>query len=582
MRLRHKASWIGICSLVACIDSLPAVEELDTSVMSVGETRRTELRFLRFDVTNFEQTLTRQDILELPRDVRERLWLLDLDLRGGPTTPRLLDNALEAIKALEPASLSAAAQNMQRLLRMTPDSAELEGTALEELLGLAPVLGLAPARVLADLLGIDVEDEILSPTVVSSAVLDLVIATHPHAQQRLGPPTSENPRGIYPVEPGTLPITLADAVSDFSPLPRRFGETFVDGVYHPGFLVGDTRARVLGDDFQITVRANANALPFKGVDLTNAGPASVNSVPSQIEEIFDFDNPGWLTIEGLIPGEPVIEEMTFRIVEDDRFHFGGRSPLPSGRGSSPAWVLAPYTLERVLLGGGRRAFSSQRAEVRYVQPGQVDPLFLATVEDGWQRIEVLGGVGAPPAPSYLWDLILEIGQVRVHDGGLAEGEGDVEFPLRDVPIGTTSDLIERTMRENLSADPNALLDIAIELSDTTRGQADFYYVRTEADVDAEQLGDWLFFIIESDIRKDDAGERVRPYAYASVGFFADSDLTERISSRIEVDGDTAHEKVKVAPGDILYVGGTGNDVYEINVVDKPSLARLRLDVTRVQ
>ncbi|MEL7369900.1 MAG: hypothetical protein AAFN74_13360, partial [Myxococcota bacterium] len=165
-----------------CVDALPPPPAQDTSVLAVGQTRQIELRYLRFDVTNFEQTLTRVDILALPRDTRDRLWLLDLDLRSGPTTPRLLDNALEAIKMLDPQSLSLPARNMQRLLRMTPDTAELNGTALEELVAVAPLIGLSPARVLADLLGINVEDPILAASTVSSTVLDLVIATHPNAQ----------------------------------------------------------------------------------------------------------------------------------------------------------------------------------------------------------------------------------------------------------------------------------------------------------------------------------------------------------------------------------------------------------------
>ena len=579
--MKKKRSYLIAFALGAgCIGELPAPVDENTTPLEVGESRAVELRFLRFDVTNFEQTLNRQDILELPRDVRERLWLLDLDLRSGPTTPRLLDNALEAIKAIDPTELSTAAQNMQRLLRMTPDTAELQGTSLEELLSLAPLIGLAPPRVLADVLGIDVDDEILGSAVVSAAVLEGIIATHPNTQTRLGPRTAENPEGIYPVAPGTLPLSLADAASDFASLTERYGPIFVDGVYHPGFLVGQSRAQILEEDFSMTVRANANALPYKGVDLTNVTRASVNSVRSQIEELFDFDDPRWITIEGLIPGEPVIEEMTFRIVESDRFHFGGRSPVPTGRGTSTAWALPSYTLERLLIDGGRRAFAAQTGTVSYFQPGRTEPLLLATVENGWQRIEVLGGVGSPPPNSYLWDLILEIAQVRVHDGQVPEGEAVVEFPLRNIPVGKTTESIERTMRENLSSDPVALLDIANVLIDSTRGEADFYYVRSESDAALETQGDWLFFIVEEDIRRNDFGALERGYDYARVGFFADANLTEQISSFVEVDGDTEHEKVRVEPGDVLYAGGKAGAVYRIDVGEKPSFARIALTITR--
>ncbi|MEM7678944.1 MAG: hypothetical protein AAF449_23440, partial [Myxococcota bacterium] len=493
-----------------------------------------------------------------------------------------LDNALQAIERLDPETLSIPARNMQRLLRMTPDTAVLSGTALEELVAVAPLIGLSPARVLADLLGIDVEDPILSAPIVSSTVLDSVIATHPRAQRRLGPRTADNPAGVYTVEPGTLPITLADAATNFAALAWRFGPTFEDGVYHPGFLVGDVRARVLAEDFMITVRANANALPFKGVDLTTGAAASVNSIPSQIGALFDFDDPNWLSIEGLVPGEPVIEEMTFQIVEDDRFHFGGRSPLPRARGASSAWMLAPYTLERVLIEGARRAFVDQNAQVSYRQPDRTDPLLLATVDAGWQQIDVLGGIGAPPPPSYLWDLIVEIGQVRVHDDGVAEGEGNVAFTLYDIPLGTSSAVIERTLRDNLAAEPFALLDLATTLIDSTVGEADFYYVRSASVQGRAEVADWLFFIDSNDIPRGDDGQPVRPYTYSNIGFYADSELSVRVSSLVQVDGDTVHHKVRIEADDALYVAGPDEAVYALRVEDKPSPARIGLAITRVR
>lgn len=573
---------LACASEAACVAPLPEPADPNPAALEVGQSREVELRYLRFDVTNFTQTLTRDDILALPADVQDRLWLLDLDLRSGPQTPRLLDNALEAIKQLDPATLTPAARNMQALLKMTPDSAQLEGTSLEELIGLAPLLGLAPQRVLADLLGIDVEDEILSPATVSQAVLDQVISTHPHARTRLGPRTADNPEGIYPVTPGTLPLTLADAASDFASLAERYGPVFEDGVYHPGFIAGQTKAQVLLPDFSMTVRANANALPYKGVDLTNASVASVNSVRSQIEHLFDFGDPEWLVIEGLVPGEPVIEELTFRIVEDDRFVYGGHSPIPAGIGSSQGWTLAPWTVERLVLGGARNAFASQSATVSYTQPGHVDPLFLATVTSGWQTISVTGGVGSPPAPSYLWDLLLEVAQIRLHDGGIAEGDADVEFTIRDVPVGTDTDAIERTMRENLASDPVSLLAIANTILDSTKGEADFYYVRTQAGADPSIAGDWLFFLAEGDIPNDDAANPIRPYDYAHPGFYADEALTVRRSAFTSVDGDVEHEKVRIVPGDVLYCEGTGGAVYRLEVGEKPSRARIALTVTRIR
>ena len=91
--MRRHLCLLGLLQLAACGEGL-ASEQRDDTPLSVGSSRELELTAVRFDVTNFEKRLTRDDLLRLPRDVRERAWLLDLDLSNGPNSPRLLDNAL--------------------------------------------------------------------------------------------------------------------------------------------------------------------------------------------------------------------------------------------------------------------------------------------------------------------------------------------------------------------------------------------------------------------------------------------------------------------------------------------------------
>ena len=557
-----------LTSMAGCGADGPLVDSRDDAPLEVGESREVELRYLRFDVTNFEQRLTRDDLLALPADTQRRLWLLDLDLAGGQGSPGLLDNALTQIRGLDPDTLDPAARNTQRLLNMTPDTANLEGTGLEGLVSLAPLIGVAPERVLADLLGVGPEDTFLSARDVTDAILEQVVGTHPRAIERLGPRTPNNPEGRYPVTPGSLPVTLADAANDFATLTDTFGPAGD----HPGFLTGRTAARVFTDDFSITVRANANALPYKGVDLTTARSASVNSIPSQLDDLFDFDDPNWLTIEGLVEGEPVLEEMTFRIVEHDGFVPGGRGPFPAGQGDSPAWTLAPWTLERLLMGASARAYASRDASLAYGGDDD-DPLFTADVSEGWQRLEVKADLGDPPAPSYLWDVLLEVAQVRLRDGGVAEGDGDASFTLSGVPVGVDSDAIARTIKDNLAADPALLGDVATRLIDTTSGAADLYYDRPEG------LGDALVFVAPQDIPSDDDGEPVRPYAYDTIGFYADASLTERVSTEVTSSTATRH-RVAIAPGDTLFLQDDEGSVFRVDVGDKPSERRVSLTITR--
>lgn len=576
----HLGATLSVLALVGC-----AEEEFDASPppeMEVGETREVELRYTRFDVRNFEQTFTRDDLLELPIEVQERLWLLDLNIINSEAAPRLLDSSLEQIKNLPPAELSPAARNMQQLLNTTPDNANLEGTSFEEVIRLSTVIGVSPQSVLADMLGVNVEDTFLTTSAVAQTIVENVISSHPNAQLRRGPVTAANPQGLYPVASGSLPVTIRDAASDFATLSERFGPAYIDGVYHPGFITGDVRAQVFSEDFRMTVRANTNALPYKGVDLTNAGVASVSSTASQINELFDFNDPNWLTIEGLLPGVPRIEEMTFRIEESDRFVDGGRTPFPAPFGNSEVWELPPWTLERILADAALNAYEELNSEVVYQLPDSEDNALELRVDEGWTTIDTAGGLGSPPVPQYIWDIILEVGQVRLHDGGIPEGQADVEFTLRDVPVGIDSEQIEATIRQNIQSDPSALLDVAAGLLDNTVGEADFYYYRPGRDAADEVQGDYLYFIAPQDIALDDEGAPVRPYDYESPGFYADDELTNRISTRDDVEGDTSHEKVRITPGDVIYTGDSEGRVYQIEVLDKAGLTTIRLQLSRIR
>ena len=196
-----------------------------------------------------------------------------------------------------------------------------------------------------------------------------------------------------------------------------------------------------------------------------------------------------------------------------------------------------------------------------------------------------GGLGSPPPPSYLWDVLLEVGQVRLHDGGIPEGEASVELTLRDVPIGIDSATLAQTIRENLQADPQSLLGIASTLVDGTVGEADLYYLRDRAEGTGGEAKDWLFFIGEEDLRSADPAKEpgaVASRRYAVRGFFADEALQQKVSSTRAVAGDTTHEKVEVTPGTVLYSADDKGAVFRITIGPKARASRLNLSITRIR
>ena len=82
-------------------------------------------------------------------------------------------------------------------------------------------------------------------------------------------------------------------------------------------------------------------------------------------------------------------------------------------------------------------------------------------------------------------------------------------------------------------------------------------------------------------RSDGRGNPTRPYRYRRPGFFRDAALTQRASTTEPVDGDTAHEKLRLTTAMVVYCEDDEGQRYRLDVGAKPSLARRRLGVTRL-
>ena len=201
----------------------------------------------------------------------------------------------------------------------------------------------------------------------------------------------------------------------------------------------------------------------------------------------------------------------------------------------------------------------------------------AALEEAAQRAQGQGlQLLAPEA-----ELLLEVVEVRLHDGGLAEGEGDVEFTLHDVEIPLDPAAVLTEIKANAKADPRVLTDLAIKLNDTSAGDPDFYYYRPRLENSPEVQGDYLYFIAPVDVRRDEDNEPVRPYSYAAPGFFRDEALTDKASSITTIDDDDVHEKVKVEVGTVLYFEDDAQTRFRVAVTDKPELNSIKLELTRL-
>jgi hypothetical protein len=550
--------------------------EVAAGDMAVGEAQIVDLRYLRFDVAGFGKVSTLEQLRAMPRRVLQDVWLFDLDAR-----PLIMNSlaALTNVSGEEVRALTPAAQNMRKLLLMTPDNAVLEGTRFEALVGLSAAIGIPPARILADLLGRRVTDPFFPPEIVADVLLRNVIATHPNVQTRKGPVDDEHPDGRWPVPPGHVPLTLADVVTNFEDMATRFGPAGA----HPGFVQEATGISVVEEEFAMATKVTANVLPFKGIDLSNAAIANVNSIASQIERLHDFSDPEWLTLTG-IAATPIVGLLSFRLVENEAFIRGGTGKEPTPTGNSSGWDLPSWEFERLVLDMAQASVADASPRCTRYALGTGVEAFEGCIDGaGWVELTTFSGAGDPPAPAYVWDLELELAQIRLHDSGLAEGEADAVMTVRDVGVGLSSDEIIEQVRQNIQVNPAALQELSSLLSDSgSRGAADFFYVRGIESLSLEQQGDWLFFVTEDDVAVDGSDGPSRAYAYDSPGFFSDPELRNKASSTARVDIDTDHEKVKIKTGDVLYSGDDAGRVFRVTVLDKPGRSHVALEVARIR
>ena len=614
---------LGLTLLAGCVPALSVDDPPDPEALTPDESRTIELRYLRLDAKGFAQTLTKADIkARFPEKVLKETWLLDMPIEPLITNALniLVDTPEDVAYTLPTSSL-----NMWKLLNLSPANTVLTGSSLEPLLGIGEAVGLPPSLVLSDLIGIPTNEGIISVDLTTPIILDHVVATHPNAQLRRAPkgaicpeidgkPGEPEQNGLCPVAKDSMPVSLWDVVTDFQDLPKTFGPAGD----HPGFVDSASPIAAATEDFKMTVKVNLNALPYKGVDLTSVTVASVNSTESQVAGAFDFSREDWMTIEGLVPNL-VIGEMVMAIHENPSFVASGTHHDPAPLGDSPVWKLPKWQFERLIADVAVARAEAIKAHCSaYPLEGEVDTPYEAIqvcmgqgafLQDGqpcdpnsddpdcqfdpnadappnWVSLAVDDIVKLEdplPPQSYFWDILLEVAQLRLHDGGLGEGEADIAFALRDIPAGISTDDLEAKIRENIKSNPAALAGIAELLNENADGAADFYYYHSSADAPEDMRGDWLFFIIANDIKNNSSGDPERPYSgYAAPGFFADPAGKEKLSSTVALDGDTVHEKVRIEPGDVLYAQDDDHSVFKIEVNDKPDRHVVSLTITRVR
>ena len=454
---------------------------------------------------------------------------------------------------------TSAEYSLVRLLTMTPANVVVDGTSIVKLKNLADALQIGGGfrDILSETLGISRTTEIVSTANVAAALQTDLLETHPAIGAA-----------------GTIPITLYDAMNDLSPL----GTTLGPSGSHPGVLDPSVppHSVVFDSTFLMTIIAQSNLRWLDGVILSS-GKEYISVVvdttgPTYTDVLeFDFNDPARFAIQGLVPTPTV--DLRMKVLEnaaivpacttDTATAAQCQGNLPSTPfGTTYLWSKPAWQTEHIV---GRAAYNQYQSR-QFSKTYKLLGLSAANVYVGrspnplgWAQFQTLLNLGAPPPDQYLWELINEVAQVALHrlpSSTIPEGQANVAFTLKGIPVGLTADQIRASVRPTMQAQASTLSDMLLGDYAANNGAVDFYYRRGADGVPT------VYFVAPGDPRP------VATYGYAHPGFFQDPGLTTKASSLVIAgSGDTTHEKLRLSAGEtVVYAQNEAGQVYRLRFV----------------
>jgi hypothetical protein len=602
----RRTALVSIFAFLGCADASPSrgdasgtttatTDEGDSADVETGDDpsdfgpeQTFELRLNEDEPPPLVLEMDRQEVAELFGDRADEILLVEID------STVLLTESLEQIKHAcgdawqqddpEPnhdCSLTPLGQTfvgpdgtwrtsaeyaLVRILTMTPANVVVEGTSSESLQELSDALDIGGGygQILSEALGIARTDEVVSTSGLVASFQNNFVSSHPAVN-----------------DDAKLAITLADALSDLSTMAERYGPAEGHpGIIDPTFIPS---GEVLGPDFQMRAVASSNLRLCDGIDADQGkGFLSViadETGPDYEDELeFDFSNPDDFQLQGLVENPTV--DLRFAAVEHTGFVPSclGAPPcqqnLPeSPQGGSSVWGLDPWKLEYNVAAAARADYAARTFYGSYLFGTAKVLIGQDGNPPGWIEYDIPLNFGSPPEAQYVWETILEVAQVALHEtpfASIGEGNANVAFTLFDVPVGLTGSEAAEAVRPYLQEQASLLSDFLLGDYKKNNDHVDFFYRRAE---DGEP---YLFFVAEGD-QKD--GE---PYTYANVGFFSSSTFEDKVSdTQVFGLGDTVHEKLWVPEGEtVVYFEDDGGQVYRARLVRDAGADEIEVHLSR--
>ena len=540
-----------------------------------GDERSYELRVDDTPPPPLVLQMNRDEVAELFGDAADDVLLLELDT--GPLLTATLDEiklacggawAIDDPDPKHDCSATPLGQSFQgadgtwqtsaeyamvRILTMTPANVVVDGTSSQSLRSLADALNIGGgySQILAEALGIPRTAPVVSTQAMVTSFRENFVASHPAT-----------------TDDGKMRFTLADALSDLATMTERYGpRDGHPGVVDPSFPV---HGKVLGDDFEMRAVAESNLRVVDGID-GDQGKGYMTVIvdetgPTYDDPLeFDFLDPERFSLRGIRQNLTV--DLRFKLFEHPAFIWSctGNPPCQANEPGNPVsagsvWAVSPWLIEYNVAAAARHRYIDRvfdgswalgAARVRIGQDGN---------PPGWIQYHVTFGLGNPPDDQWVWETVLEVAQVALHQTpytSFPEGEANVGFTMRDVPVGITGLQAAEAVRPFLHEQSAKLASFLLGDYKKNNDPLDFTYQRAN---DGEL---YLFFVAPSDLRE---GE---PYDYRLPGFYRTSALeaSDKLSSTTIVGlTDTTHEKLHVPVGErVVYYEDDGGIVHRVRI-----------------
>ncbi len=435
--------------------------------------------------------------------------------------------------------------DLVKLLTLTPANTSFNGTSVQSLVDVANALSVAGGaqQMLADTLGIAINAPISTQAGFVTTFISNVVKSHPNAPA------------------GTFPLRFYDALNGMTPWNALLGANGAHpGIFDPSVPVS---AQVLGAGFSITANGTSNVHVHQGVVL---GPSAASA--GALAAIVDttgptYDDPAELALDApslIVSTLPASATLTprFKVSEQSSFiHACTTSDAYCAAGSA-VWSLPLWSLERVVTTVARSRWNARaNYDKCYVLCAAEIKVGFGGSAAGWTEFSTTFGIGSPPSPQYLWDMVDELEQAWVHKSGansIAEGQANPAWtsPL-DVTVSSAT--VATVVAPALAA--HALQIETLAAGNWQAGNADVdFYLRAGEDGSVQ-----LWFPAASDPRPSGT------YPYTFIGFFDDVALTAKASATsIPGTSDTAHEKLVLAPGTrVVYAQAATGATWRVSV-----------------